>query len=221
MQINIKTYATISENFKLLIKKDNYEKLIFTLLNASTKLFPNQYEHINSQSHGECDFVDLKTNEKYDAKLPITTQQGYWIGSNNHCFEKWLESMINECSEFTIKKIKQRELQNNIEDIELYKIMKQKIENDKDDENIIFFFPFPIVYETPNGIYGQFCSDILSNIFDGLKENDIVKDRKIYVIYPCLDNRISIRCLNTGVREWFSSKLLDNYIKFDILIDKK
>ena len=87
--MNIQIYATIGESFKTLIKKDNYEKLIFELLKNSTKLFPNQYEHIATQSHGECDFLDLKTKEKYDAKLPITTKQGEWIGSNNGCFEKW------------------------------------------------------------------------------------------------------------------------------------
>ncbi len=213
--MKIQIYATISDSFKTLIKKDNYEKLIFELLKNSTKLFPNQYEHIATQSHGECDFLDLKTKEKYDAKLPITTKQGKWIGSNNACFEKWLESMINECSEYSEKRIKQRELQNNTEDLELYKIIKEKIEQDKEDENIIFFFPYPIVIESSEGIYGQFALDILSSIFNDLKENDIVKNRKIYAVYPTIDNKICIRLLNTLVREWFSSEKLNDYIKYD------
>ena len=215
--MKIQIYATISDSFKTLIKKDNYEKLIFELLKNSTKLFPNQYKHIATQSHGECDFLDLKTKEKYDAKLPITTKQGKWIGSNNARFEKWLESMINECSEYSEKRIKQRELQNNTEDLELYKTIKEKIEKDKEDENIIFFFPYPIVVESSEGIYGQFALDVLSSIFNDLKENDIVKNRKIYAVYPTIDNKICIRLLNTLVREWFSSEKLNDYIKYDFI----
>lgn len=208
-------HATISDNFKLLIKKGNYEKLIFELLKKSTRLFPNQYEHIATQSHGECDFIDLKTGEKYDAKLPITTKQGKWIGSNNSCFKNWIESMINECSEYTKKTIKQRDLQNNPEDLELYKILKNKIERDKADENIIFFFPYPVVKETSENIHGQFALDILSSIFDDLEKNGIVNGRKIYAIYPTIDNKICIRLLNTWVREWFPSDDLNYYIKYD------
>ena len=216
MQIQI--YASISENFKTLIKKDNYENLIFELLKNSTKLFPNQYEHIATQSHGECDFIDLKTKDKYDAKLPITTEQGEWIGSNNHCFEKWLKSMINECYEYTEKRIKHRDSQINPENLILYKSIKDKIERDKADENIIFFFPYPIVKEASNEVHGQFALDILSSIFKDLEEKNIVKNRKIYAVYPTIDNKICIRLLNTFVREWFSADILNNYIKYDFYL---
>lgn len=215
--MEMQVFATIDNKFRLLIQSGNYEKVILELLNKSIKLFPNQYEHMVSQANGECDFIDQKTKEKYDAKIPITKKQGYWIGSNNADFEKWISSMMNECSEFSKKIIEERGL-HRVEELKLYTIMKNLIEDDKFDENIIFFFPFPIVYETSHGIFGQFASDILSNIYDALNRNGIVDERKIYAIYPSIDNKIGIRLLNTGVREWFSSELLDEYIKYDVYL---
>ena len=211
--------ATISTKFKFLIQGGNYEKVILSLLNKSTKLFPNPFEHIFSQDNGECDFIDKKTKTKYDAKLPITKNQGRWIGCNNADFEKWILSMIDECAEFSKKIIQERGL-HSIEELKLYKVMKNLIEKDKLDENIIFFFPFPVVYESSQGVYGQFASDILSNIYSALNKNGVVGKRRIYAIYPSVDNQIGIRLLNTGVREWFSSDILDEYIKYDVYLLK-
>ncbi len=215
----IQNYATISERFKSFIKGGEYECVILELLNASTQLFPNQYEHLESQSNGECDFIDKKTGAKYDAKLPITKEQGKWIGSRDSDFEKWLKSMMNECAEFSEKIIKERGF-HKVEELKLYDIMKKEIENDKSDENIIFFFPFPIVFDYPEGVYRQFASDILSNIYDALKENGIIGDQKIYAIYPGADRTIAIRLLNTGVREWFPAEILDEYIRYDAFLVK-
>ena len=215
--MEMQVFATISNKFRLLIQSGNYEKLILDLLNKSIKLFPNQYEHIDSQANGECDFIDQKTKGKYDAKLPITKKQGRWIGSNNADFEKWISSMMDECAEFAQKIIQERGL-HRVEELKLYTIMKNLVVNDKPDENIIFFFPFPVVYETSCGIFGQFASDILSNIYDTLNQNGVIGERKIYAIYPSIDNKIGIRLLNTGVREWFSSELLDEYIKYDVCL---
>ena len=210
MHMIIQVYATIDNKFKTLIQGGNYEDVVLKLLNSSTKLFPNRYERILLQPNGECDFIDIKTKEKYDAKLPITKKQGQYIGSNNSDFEKWLESMRNECVEYGEKIIKRREL-HRIEELTLYKIMKKQIEDDKLDENIIFFFPFPVVYEGSNSIYRQFASDILSSIYTVLNKNGIIHERKIYAIYPSIDNMIGIRLLNTGVREWLSSDILDGF----------
>ena len=63
--------------------------------------------------------------------------------------------------------------------------------------------------------------DILSATFSKLYENGVVADRKIYAIYPCSDQSIAIRCLNTGVREHFSHDELKEYIEFEIQILKK
>ena len=209
--------ATINNNFKWLIKGGNYENLILELMNISIKLFPNQYEHIDSQAKGECDFIDIQTGTKYDAKLPFTPSQGQLIGSNNANYEKWITSMLSECAEFSQKMIQLRDL-HNIEELTLYEVMKKAIENDKVDENIIFFFPFPIVCESSGGIFSQFASDILSNIYDTLNRNGIIKERKVYTIYPSIDNKLGIRLLNTGVREWFTSDTMNQYIEYDAFL---
>ena len=215
--MEMQIFATISNDFKWLIKSGNYENLILELMNKSIKLFPNQYEHIESQAKGECDFVDIQTKTKYDAKLPFTPRQGQLIGSNNANYENWIASMLSECAEFSQKMIHLRDI-HNIEDLTLYDVMKKAIENDKADENIIFFFPFPIVCESSGGIFGQFASDILSNIYDALNRSGIIKERKVYAIYPSIDNKIGIRLLNTGVREWFSSDIMSRYIEYEAFL---
>lgn len=68
--------ATIYDSFKTLIKSGNYEKLILDIMNASTKIFPNQYEHVENQSNGECDFIDISTRKKYDVKLLSIKSKG-------------------------------------------------------------------------------------------------------------------------------------------------
>ena len=205
MSITLQTYITINEKFKKIIQSGNYERLIYSLLNVSAKLFPNEFEYIESQSCGECDFVDKKTGEKYDAKLPITTQQGKWIGSKQVDYKKWIESMLDECSEFAEKMIQKRG-QHSIEELVLYQTLKQIIQKEKADEHIIFFFPFPIVYESSVGIYGQFASDILSTIYDGLQQSSTIKEQKIYAIYPSIDELIIIRNLANGAREYCKRK---------------
>ena len=91
MHTTIYTQVTIGEDFKKIIQSGNYEKLIYTLLNASTKLFPHNFEYVEQQAKGECDFIDKTNGRKYDAKLPFTRDQGKMIGSRNANFEKWLK----------------------------------------------------------------------------------------------------------------------------------
>ena len=215
MSITLYTQVTFSEKFKMIIKSGNYESLIFTLLKSSKKLFPNEFEHIEKQANGECDFVDKKTGAKYDAKLPITKKQGEMIGSNKAKFDGWLRLMIDECTEFGEKMIIERG-KHSVEEIELYQIMESLINHDNDDENIIFFFPFPIVYEQSNGIYRQFAMDILSCIYDGLRKNNVVKQQEIYAVYPSADHMIIARNLRTGARENFSAEAFDEYIAYDV-----
>ena len=74
-------YSTIHNDVKDIIKSGNYEKIILDLMNASKEIFPSRYTHLNNQAHGECDFVDVVTGEKFDAKIPIDKRQGQMIGS--------------------------------------------------------------------------------------------------------------------------------------------
>lgn len=219
MSILINNIARISDNFKTLIKSGNYEKIILNLMNSSKKLFPNTYKHIMNQSHGECDFIDILTSKKFDAKLPFSKKEGKLIGSNNSDFSKWIELMINETNEFG-KYIEKRG-QYNIENLTLYKTLKNRLENVSLDEDVIFFFPYPIVLDGSEMIFAQFAGDILSSIYNTLKNNDLIKNRTLYAIYPCLDNEIAIRCLNTNIREYFKNSELKDYIDYEFSIAKE
>ena len=74
-------HSTIHNDIKELIKSGNYERIILDLMNASKTIFPNQYIHQDIQANGECDFIDVITGEKFDAKIPIDKRQGKLIGS--------------------------------------------------------------------------------------------------------------------------------------------
>lgn len=212
--------VTISNEFKSFIQGGAYENLIFELLNQSKKHFPHRFEKIEHQHCGECDFIDMETGEKYDAKLPITKKQGRLIGSKNSDFEEWLKSTIEELSEFSDMFITNRG-RYHVRDLTLYKIMEEEIKRNAADEHIIFFFPFLVVYEASETIWGQFASDILTCIYDELVEECVVENRKLYAIYPTVDGDLAIRNMETRVREYFSSKKLDKYISFDVSLTSK
>ena len=219
MNFIVETTVTISDKIKKLIQRGNYEHFILQLLNRSKKLFPNTFEHINKQSHGECDFIDVVTSEKYDAKLLLSPEQGRLIGSRNSNYEQWLRTMLDEVGEFGEYIRNRGKLP--IENLKLYQLLKSILEKVQPDEHAIVFIPYPVTNDQANMIYGQFMGDILSATFSKLNENGVVADRKIYAIYPCSDQSIAIRCLNTGVREYFCHDELKEYIEFDIQILKK
>lgn len=210
----IKEIATINDTFKKLIQSGRYEHLILNLMNDSIRLFQNKYEHIESQSNGECDFRDIYTAQKYDAKLLFTKEQGKLIGSRQADYEKWIQTMLNEIQEFN-KYIENRG-NFDVETLTLYKIISDRLKSVGADENVIFFIPYTIVLDGEGMIFTQFACNILSTIFSVLNKNDLIKDRMVYAIYPYLENKIVIRCLNTNIREYFKNNELQEYIRFDI-----
>ena len=96
MGFTIREQAIINDNFKELIRGGNYEKLIERLMNDSQKIFPNKYKHLEKQSKGECDFIDLSTNQKYDAKLLFSEKDGKLVGSRNSDFGEWMQIKLDE-----------------------------------------------------------------------------------------------------------------------------
>ena len=210
-------YSTLFRKFQDFIHSGKYEEAILSIMNISKKLFKGKYIRNSAQSQGECDFVDIESGEKFDAKLVITTKQGKLIGSRNFACEEWLISILSEIYEFNehyIYKTKDCD----VSDLKLYKIMSEKLMKDKSDENIIFFFPFLIVHEKTCSVLGQSTTDILSIIYDGMKTNKIIKNRKLYVMYPSIDNNIIVRNLSNGVREDFHSEMIENIIRYDVEI---
>ena len=60
----------------------------------------------------------------------------------------------------------------------------------------------------------QFCSDVLDSVFRELKKNGLVGNRKVYAIYPSIDEKMVLRCLNDNKREYLSSIETEKYFKY-------
>ena len=68
--------VTISDDFRDLLKRQRYERIVLTALNKSKELICDlPMTAVEEQSDSECDFIDSKYR-KYDAKLLIDTKQG-------------------------------------------------------------------------------------------------------------------------------------------------
>lgn len=208
----LRKIATISDKLKTFIQSGNYEAYILRLMNESKTVFPGVYEQHQKQSKGECDFYDVNTLEKYEAKLPFDKKEGKLICSNNSNLKEWISFMMREEEEFGDKIITHRG-QYTIESLQLYKTLEKRLNTVMLDEHAIFFFPYPITFDMePIGdeapLY-QMVSDILSALFRGLKRNGVVGKRKVYAIYPTMDEKIALRCMNTDLREYITFKELD------------
>lgn len=212
MAISLTMVATISEKFSKLINKDYYEPVLCNLMNASSEVFAGEYELILEQSSGQCDFVDKKTGEKYDAKLPFRKTHGKLIGSKHHDFKKWLELMLDEVAQYG-EDVRTTRGQN-IASLELYKTIVERLDTVEADENAIFFFPYPIVIDGREAGILVLVSDFLDAIFRTLKKENRIGSRKIYVVYPGYDESIVLRCLNNNLREYLSIPELDEYITY-------
>lgn len=214
-----KTLVTISDEFRNILKKQQYEKLILVFLNKSTKLINNlPLNHIEEQSHGEPDYVDAKGN-KYDVKLILEKEQGALIGDRKNESEKWIESMLDETSEYSAC-IEKQDL-TIVKDTKLYKIMKKRLNSVKEDEIAILFIPFYIVLEPRDSVIAQFASDFLQAVFDELVANKEVKCKDVYFIYPCSQNGYYVlRNANTKVREYLMFPEMKEYIEYRVVIYK-
>jgi len=187
-------------------------------MNHSKVVFPNRYHHIMVQDSGECDFVDEITGEKFDAKLLFNEELGQLAAGNKRDYVKWIKAMSEMEGEFGEFIMSRGEI--NVEDLSLYQILEQRISKDKDDENIIFFFPYPIILDCGPDSMTHFAGNLLNAVYGKLRENGIVKERKIYVIYPCaIEKLIAIYCLNNNKKEYLSNELIEGYIDYKMALD--
>jgi len=212
-----KENVIVYDRFKAILQSGIYERYILELMNMSKLLFPNSYKYNENQFSGECDFVDEKTSTKYDAKLALSQEQCRIICSKQSNLEKWVMSILKEVGEF-YPKVMNDTVENDIRSLTLYKIMYAEVMKDKPDENIIFFIPFTIVKESSHTTHSMFAYDILSAIYDGMKEDGVLLGRKLYVLYFGIDNELVFRCLNNNRREYFSDSIFSNIIKYSTSI---
>ena len=66
---------TVSKDLITLFSSKAYERYAFEIVLLSKSVMRGPFEWIDQQSHGECDFFNSDTKEKYDFKLPFMPEQ--------------------------------------------------------------------------------------------------------------------------------------------------
>ena len=206
-------YSTIYNEVKDIIKSGNYEKIILDLMNASKEIFPSRYTHLDNQAHGECDFVDVVTGEKFDAKIPIDKRQGQMIGSRKGDVGALTTEFHNEALEFQYCFVGDQKKP--ITELNLFKKMKNNISKTKSDENVIFFIPYPIVFDF-EGFPLVGASDLLKKIYRGLSATTDTSKKHLYAIYISFDRKMVLRNLETDKREYLQFPEIQHYVDYDI-----
>ena len=102
--MELRQIASFSDELKTFIQSGHYEPYILALMNKSTKIFPGQYACNKDQSCNQCDFYEIHTFEKFEAKLPFDKKEGQLICSNNANLKEWMKFMIDEEAELKAKK---------------------------------------------------------------------------------------------------------------------
>lgn len=213
MGISLKQIISINKTFMQLINKNEYEKLVLELMNKSSKVFPNTYKKIEIQNNNQCDFIDVETNEKFEAKLFLTKKEGELIASNNRDYEKWLNiafERIREFSEFVEARGSKP-----IENLTIYKIFELLLSKIEQDENMILLFLYPVTLDLEDSIV-TFLGDVLTTIYHDFNKKGMILNRKIYVIYPTIDNKIVVRLLNSNQREYFIDNNFSEFLKYEL-----
>ena len=206
-------YSTIHNDIKDLIKSGNYERIILDLMNASKTIFPSHYIHQDSQAHGECDFVDVVTGEKFDAKIPIDKRQGQMIGSRKGDVGALTTEFHNEALEFQYCFVGDQKKP--INELKLFEKMKNNISKTQSDENVVFFIPFPIVFDF-EGFPLIGASDLLKKIYRELGASTDISEKKLYAIYISFDKKMVLRDLKTDKREYIQFPQMQCYVDYDI-----
>ena len=206
-------YSTIHNEVKDIIKSGNYEKIILDLMNASKEIFPSRYTHLDNQAHGECDFVDVVTGEKFDAKIPIDKRQGQMIGSRKGDVSALTTEFHNEALEFQYCFV--GEQKKPITELNLFKKMKNNISKTKSDENVIFFIPYPIVFDF-EGFPLVGASDLLKKIYRELSASADISRKHLYAIYISFDRKMVLRNLETDKRAYLQFLEMQHYVDYNI-----
>lgn len=216
----IKHVFEISNDLLALFNKNNYEAYVLDIMNLSKVIFPNEYSIVKDQSAGQCDFIDTSTDEKFDAKLPFHPNQIEMLTNGKKHkpeIENWIKELHKEVAEFNPLSVRYNP--EYIENLKLYSIMLKQINRDKNDENIVFFLPYPISLSFKDSIFLQFASDYISSIFEKLKEKIDLINRNIYVVYPSSEkNRYVLRSTNDIYsKEYIDYDKIEKYFSHEVV----
>lgn len=207
------TKSALSIDFRELMQAKTYERIILALMNASKTVFPGEYIHNDFQSNGECDFEEMTTHEKFDAKFLLSQEQGAKIGSRNGDITKFTTELYAEAAEFSQCFSKNANM--NVNDLGIYKIMEKLLKKTKADENIIFFVPYPIVFDFQSfPLIG--ANDVLKAVYTELTANCPCDNNGVYAIYIAFDNKVVLRNMRTDCREYLCCPELERYAHYDI-----
>lgn len=211
---------TVSKNLIELFNKNNYEKHVLEIMNNSKEFFPNSYIEVSNQSQGQCDYIDSITNEKYDAKLPFLPEQIRLLTDGKKHkpeIEKWIFELQKESAEF--RPVAYRDNPQYLENTKLYKIIKTQVLKDKEDENIVFFLPYPISIAIEDSFFLQSTGDFISLILNELKGKVKMVHRNIFIIYPSSKKNSFVLRSTSDVfhREYVTYEGMEKYFSYEIV----
>lgn len=207
--------SSIDVRFGDLLKSSNYEALVGRLMNKSKVVFPHDYIHQEEQSSGQCDYIDSMTGEKYDAKLPLSSKDGKQIGSNKGNVGNFSKIMYQEAAGFRVHPEHMASHDSLVENLSLYKIMKDLIAKTKPDEHVVFFIPYPIVIDF-TGFPLSGAVDILKAIYRLLNKEFDFGEKQIYAIYVAYDKKVVLRNLGKDKREYIEFDELKRFVDYEV-----
>lgn len=210
--------SSISENIIDLFHKERYEPLILTIMNLSKVVFPEEYEYVENQSKGECDYLGKTSHNKYDAKLPFLPQQVELLTNGKKhgpLIKTWIKELYDEAFEY--QPLKMREDPSfSVKDTKLYRILEKAVQQDSSEENLVFFFPFPVVPAIPHPLL-DITSNFLTRIYSELNKDYDFTLRSLYVIHASqLRGVLTLRNLKTRETEHLPFSAFDEYFSYNI-----
>lgn len=213
MDIKLFTKVSFTNAFRDFIKSQQYEKYVFIIISKSETIFNGKrFTHLYNQSNGEPDFIDQEGN-KYEAKLIFDKMQGKLLGEQKNDIDKWFVSLQEEVSEFSETVIRKRNTEL-IKETKLYNILVERLSSVGEDENVLFFIPYPIVNDVRGSIFLQFATDYIQAVHNKMVEEKLIGDRMIYFIYPSMDASVYVLRDGNYHREYIECKELDPLIVY-------
>ena len=207
----------LSKNYYQVIKKEIYEDIIFSIMSDSKILFMGNYKKIDSQSNGECDYIELDNNgniiKKFDAKILFLNKACQYIAKNNiSSFLEELKNSINETYDCILNN-------KDLEKTALYQELLYDLDSRlKDDENGILFFPFHFSLKHKDSLVYNLGQDNIESLFNCIKNNkpNLFSNRDLFFITLNDFNQTVIYWLTSsyGINkyEFIDKNYLDDYI---------
>lgn len=214
----VRVKIVISDNYADLLRKDIYEPVVCEIMNDSQLVFPDCYEQIFDQSHGESDFKNLQTGQMIDAKLLFQEKQCYMLAMGKEKLQKWLDSLKDEVNE--LFELMKQDSEAEFCSSSLYFEMSQRLKNIKFGEDVVLFMPYPFAVRYKNGVITYLTVNIFRQIFQAVKKHqpEITAGKRVYIIYPSPDDRVVLAELSAAdnIVEYLDNGILAEYVNIGV-----